>query len=56
VFISHDVYFIKQLANQVVHVEAGRLRRFAGDYNYYVEKTGWGTASSFIQNLSVPAA
>jgi ATP-binding cassette subfamily F protein 3 len=47
VFISHDVYFIKQLANQVVHVENGRLRRFAGDYNYYVEKTGWGTSTSF---------
>ncbi len=47
VFISHDVYFIKQLADQVVHVEGGRLRRFAGDYNYYVEKTGWGTSTSF---------
>jgi ATP-binding cassette subfamily F protein 3 len=47
VFISHDVYFIKQLANQVVHVENGRLRRFAGDYSYYVEKTGWGTSTSF---------
>jgi ATP-binding cassette subfamily F protein 3 len=47
VFISHDVYFIKQLANQVVHVESGQLRRFAGDYTYYVEKTGWGAASSF---------
>src|SRR5690606_28557546 len=46
VFISHDVYFIKQLANQVVHVEAGQVRRFAGDYSYYVEKTGWGTATS----------
>ena len=47
VFISHDVYFIKQLANQVVHVEGGRLRPFAGDYNYYVDKTGWGTSTSF---------
>jgi ATP-binding cassette subfamily F protein 3 len=54
VFISHDVYFIKQLANQVVHVEAGQLRRFAGDYNYYVEKTGWGTATSF-NSLAKPA-
>ena len=53
VFISHDVYFIKQIANQVVHVEAGHVRRFAGDYNYYVEKTGWGTATSF--NLALPA-
>ncbi|HTG43779.1 MAG TPA: ABC transporter ATP-binding protein, partial [Verrucomicrobiae bacterium] len=54
VFISHDVYFIKQLANEVVHVEGGRLRKFAGDYTYYVEKTGWGTATSF--NTTGPAA
>ncbi len=47
VFISHDVYFIRQLANQVVHVESGRLRRFAGDYQYYVDKTGWGASTSF---------
>jgi ATP-binding cassette, subfamily F, member 3 len=53
VFISHDVYFIKQLATNVVHVEGGQLRRFAGDYNYYVEKTGWGTATSF--NSVAPA-
>ncbi len=51
VFISHDVYFIKQLATSVVHVEAGNLRRFAGDYSYYVDKTGWGTVTS----LSAPA-
>jgi ATP-binding cassette, subfamily F, member 3 len=58
VFISHDVYFIKALASQVVHVERGQLRRFAGDYSYYVEKTGWGTATSFAQNAPgfVPAS
>jgi ATP-binding cassette, subfamily F, member 3 len=56
VVISHDVYFIKALANQVVHVEGGQLRRFAGDYDYYVEKTGWGAASSFVTPVSsVPA-
>jgi ATP-binding cassette subfamily F protein 3 len=53
IFISHDVYFIKQLATSVVHVESGQLRQFAGDYNYYVEKTGWGTATSF--NAVTPA-
>jgi len=36
-----------------VHVEAGQLRRFAGDYNYYVEKTGWGTSTS-LNNLPKP--
>ena len=55
VFISHDVYFIKQIATSVVHVEGGQLRRFAGDYNYYVEKTGWGTATSFNSLSPAPA-
>ncbi|HOB98497.1 MAG TPA: ABC-F family ATP-binding cassette domain-containing protein [Verrucomicrobiota bacterium] len=39
VFISHDVYFIHQLANHVVHVHNGRLTAYPGDYRYYVDKT-----------------
>lgn len=39
VFISHDVYFIRQIAKHVVHVENGNVRRFAGDYQYYLDKT-----------------
>jgi ATP-binding cassette subfamily F protein 3 len=39
VFISHDVYFIRELARQVVHVENGIVRRYAGDYQYYLDKT-----------------
>ena len=30
VFISHDVYFIRALANHVVHVNAGRLMHYPG--------------------------
>ncbi|MGV3773195.1 MAG: ABC-F family ATP-binding cassette domain-containing protein [Verrucomicrobiales bacterium] len=40
VFISHDVYFIKQLANHVVHVEDGAIKQYPGNYQYYVDKTG----------------
>ena len=39
VFISHDVYFIRALANRVVHVNAGQLTPYAGDYQYYLDKT-----------------
>jgi ATP-binding cassette subfamily F protein 3 len=39
VFISHDVYFIRALANHVVHVNAGRLRHYPGGYQYYLDKT-----------------
>jgi ATP-binding cassette subfamily F protein 3 len=39
IFISHDVYFIRALANHVVHVNAGQLTHYAGDYQYYLDKT-----------------
>jgi ATP-binding cassette subfamily F protein 3 len=39
IFISHDVYFIRALANHVVHVNAGKLTHYAGDYQYYLDKT-----------------
>jgi ATP-binding cassette subfamily F protein 3 len=38
-FISHDVYFIRAIATSVLHVHAGRLTPYAGDYDYYLEKS-----------------
>lgn len=39
IFISHDVYFIKALSNHVVHVNAGVLTHYSGNYEYYLEKS-----------------
>jgi ATP-binding cassette subfamily F protein 3 len=39
VFISHDVYFIRALAKHVVHINAGELTHYPGDYQYYLDKT-----------------
>lgn len=39
IFISHDVYFIRSLARNVLHVHSGRLTPYAGDYDYYLEKS-----------------
>jgi ATP-binding cassette, subfamily F, member 3 len=39
IFISHDVYFIKALADSVLHVHSGRLTPYAGNYDYYLEKS-----------------
>jgi ATP-binding cassette, subfamily F, member 3 len=39
IFISHDVYFIRALANHVVHVNAGKLTHYPGGYQYYLDKT-----------------
>ena len=39
IFISHDVYFIRALADHVVHVNTGVLTHYPGDYQYYLDKT-----------------
>jgi len=39
IFISHDVYFIRALAEHVIHVNAGQLTHYPGDYQYYLDKT-----------------
>jgi len=39
IFISHDVYFIRALANHVVHVRGGQLVHYPGGYQYYLDKT-----------------
>ena len=39
VFISHDVYFIRALANHVIHVKSGQLHHYSGGYQYYLDKT-----------------
>lgn len=39
IFISHDVHFIRSLANHVLHVRGGRLTPYSGGYDYYLHKT-----------------
>ena len=38
IFISHDVHFIRSIAEHVVHVEHGKLRSYHGNYDYYLSK------------------
>jgi ATP-binding cassette, subfamily F, member 3 len=38
-FISHDVHFIRAIAKTVLHISAGRLTPYAGNYDYYLEKS-----------------
>jgi len=40
VFISHDVHFIRHLADKVLHISAGHVTPYAGGYEYFLEKTG----------------
>jgi len=38
-FISHDIHFVRSLANMVFEVNEGRVREFPGSFDYY-----WQTA------------
>ena len=38
VFISHDIYFVRSIANTVFEVKEGRIRKFPGSFDYYLEK------------------
>lgn len=40
VFISHDVHFIRSLAETTLHVNQGTVTRYTGGYDYFLEKSG----------------
>lgn len=40
VFISHDVHFIRSLAEKTLHINRGVVTPYAGGYDYYLEKSG----------------
>lgn len=40
VFISHDVHFIRSLAEKILHINNGAVTTYSGGYDYYLEKSG----------------
>jgi len=38
VVVSHDRYFISQIANRIVEIRDGELRSYPGGYQYYLAK------------------
>jgi ATP-binding cassette subfamily F protein 3 len=48
IFISHDVHFIRALAKNVLHISAGQLTPYAGDYDYYLDKSGATSARAAL--------
>ncbi len=37
-FISHDLFFVKEIANHIVEVDTGKLTHYYGNLDYYLEK------------------
>jgi ATP-binding cassette subfamily F protein 3 len=60
IFISHDVHFIRSIATTVLHVNAGNLTAYPGDYQYYLDKSRAGSeraalvAGDKLQNAQPP--
>lgn len=54
-FVSHDRYFINELANKVFHITYEGNELFQGDYQYYLEKLEQREAiNSYEQNDNTP--
>ncbi len=45
-FISHDLFFIKEVANHIVEVDNGQLRNFPGGLDYYLYKKQEGESAA----------
>lgn len=46
VFISHDIYFVRSVANVVFEVKNSQVRKFPGNFDYYLEKEAQDVAFS----------
>jgi ATP-binding cassette subfamily F protein 3 len=41
VLVSHDRHFLRCLINRVFEIDHGEMRIYNGNYEYYLEKSGW---------------
>ncbi len=46
VFVSHDLHFIRALCQRTIRIESGKTTNYAGDYDYYLYKSGSATATT----------
>ena len=52
IFVSHDRYFINQLANKVFDLNHEGGQMYLGDYQYYIEKTEEAAAIKAQEELN----
>lgn len=51
VFISHDIHFVRSVANTVFDVKDGQVRKFPGNFDYYWERIKSGELDKEIAIL-----
>jgi ATP-binding cassette subfamily F protein 3 len=54
--VSHDRYFLNEIVNKVVHIDAGELTDYLGDYDYYRWKHALDGPDSNGASESAPGA
>ena len=54
--VSHDRYFISQVANKIVEIRDGEFRVYAGDYHYYLDKLAEEKEAAHHKQLAVEQA
>jgi len=56
VIVSHDRYFISQVANKIVEIRDGELHLYRGDYSYYLEKLAEEKEKAHLEKLAAEKA
>ena len=46
IFVSHDIHFIRALGKRTIRIESGKITDYAGNYDYYLWKSGSATAQT----------
>ena len=56
ILVSHDRYFLSQVANKIVDIHEGQLRLFRGDYHYYLDKVAAEKEQEKLEAIEVEKA
>jgi ATP-binding cassette subfamily F protein 3 len=54
ILVSHDVEFLKPIANRVVDIRAGKLKIFEGDIEYYLYKRNEEAQQTALEKVEQP--
>ncbi|MBO5763357.1 MAG: hypothetical protein J6R85_05750, partial [Lentisphaeria bacterium] len=54
-FVSHDIEFVRNTATVIVAMEQGRVRKYFGNYDYYLEKSAAMNPAAAPVKTSAPS-